>query len=150
MRLQNKMLKFTAEKDVFIPALDAIILGINDRFSSQQQSPFALGYLLPSGAVTVTWDSLKEAFCKCRDVFSKFPKMTENETKAEFKVWSAMCCAKSTVADSAIAAANDCPADALPIIHAMLTILVTLPVCTAEVERTFSKVERTIWHLAVR
>jgi hypothetical protein len=55
-----------------------------------------------------------------------------------------MCRAKSTVAESAIAAVNDCPADALPIIHTMLTILATLPVCTAEAERTFSKVERTL------
>lgn len=131
--------------NVFIPALDAVILDINDRFSSQQQSAFALSYLLPSLAVTVTWDSLKQAFCKYRDVLvSKFPEMSENQAEAEFKVWSAMCRAKSTVAESAIAAVNDCPADALPIIHTMLTILATLPVCTAEAERTFSKVERTL------
>ena len=45
---------------------------------------------------------------------------------------------------SAISSVNKCPVGALPTVHTLLTILATLPVCTAEAERTFSKVERTL------
>ena len=76
----------------------------------------------------------------------KLPDISEEQAKVEFMVWAAMCRRKPPNEDdvSAIAAVNKCPADALPTMHIMLTILATLPVCTAEAERTFSKVERTL------
>jgi len=137
--------------NVFIPALDAVVLDIHDRFSAHQQSAFTLSFLLPSYAPSATWNSLRPAFHKYEDILSRrFPDISEEQATAEFRVWSATCMCraneKSTSAepDSAIAAVNACPADALPIIHTMLMILATLPVCTAEAERTFSKVQRTL------
>ena len=45
---------------------------------------------------------------------------------------------------SAIGALNECPAHAFPIINKMILILATLPISTAEAERQFSKVKRTL------
>ena len=70
--------------------------------------------------------------------------MSEELAKSEFNVWAAMCRQQQFIATSAIDAVNKCPVTALPIIHALLTISATLPVCTAEAECTFSKVERTL------
>ena len=138
--------------NVFIPALDAINLDMTDRFSKQQKAAFTLAYLLPKNMIskTTTWESVKPAFDKYIDVLRfELPDISEELVKAEFKVWAAMCRGKTHMAHevSAISAVNKCPADALPAMHSMLTILATLPVCTAEAERTFSKVERTLTSL---
>ena len=47
---------------------------------------------------------------------------------------------------SAIEALNSCPADALPTVHTMHVDYIgdTSAVCSAEAERTFSKVEQTL------
>src|SRR6218665_357999 len=65
--------------------------------------------------------------------------ISEELVKAEFKVWGDMCPLDLPQTDevSAITAVNNCPADTLPAVHTMLTILATLPMCTAEAERTF-------------
>jgi len=75
--------------------------------------------------------------------------VSEEQAKAEFAVWSAMCRLKlqgqlTQDAVSAISAGHLCPADSLPTINTILMILATLPVCKAEAERLFSKVERTL------
>ena len=71
--------------------------------------------------------------------------MSEEQARAEFRVWASMCRNTAIAASrSTIDAVNQCPTAALPIMHCMLTILATLPVCTAEAEITFSKVERTL------
>src|SRR5688572_19595157 len=51
---------------------------------------------------------------------------------------------KYSSTSSAIEALNSCPADALPKVQTMLNILATLPFCSAEAERSFSKVEQTL------
>jgi len=113
---------------------------------------FTLAYLLPRNVIseTTTWELVKPAFDKYIDVLRcELPNISEELVKAEFKVWAAMSRGKPHMAHevSAISAVNKCPADALPAMHSMLTILATLPVCTAEAERTFSKVERTLTSL---
>ena len=45
---------------------------------------------------------------------------------------------------AAIAALNACPAGIFPSIHTLLRVLAMLPVSTAEAERMFSKVSRTL------
>ena len=45
---------------------------------------------------------------------------------------------------TAIAALNACPASIFPAVHALLRVLAVLPVSTAEAERVFSKVTRTL------
>jgi hypothetical protein len=58
-----------------------------------------------------------------------------------------MCRRNTAKADEvlvAAAAVNKCPADTLHTMYSILTILATLPVRTAEADRTFSKVERTL------
>jgi hypothetical protein len=97
------------------------------------------------------WESVKPAYEKYKDVISYNVKgVSEEQVKAEFRVWSSMCRMKEDIGttcsstSSAIEALNSCPADALPTVHTTLTILATLPVCSAEAERTFSKVEQTL------
>ena len=48
---------------VFIPALDAINLDMNDRFSMQQKAAFTLAFLLPKNVFseTTTWEFVKPA-----------------------------------------------------------------------------------------
>ena len=58
--------------------------------------------------------------------------VSEEQVKAEFREWSSMCRIKEDIGttcsstSSAIEALNSCPADALPTVHTMLTILATL------------------------
>ena len=51
---------------VFIPALDAINLDMNDRFSMQQKAAFTLAFLLPKNVIseTTTREFVKPAFDK--------------------------------------------------------------------------------------
>lgn len=133
--------------NVFIPALDSVILDMKARFSMQQKAAFALAFLLPRNVVCATWELVKPAFEKYLNVVRwKLPEISEQQAKVEFQVWAAMCrrMPLDDSGSSAISAVNKCPVDALPTIHTLLTILATLPVCTAEAERTFSKVERTL------
>ena len=136
--------------NVFIPAVDAVLQDIKDRFSVHQRSAYALGFLLPSRVKTATWESVKPAYEKYKGVISyNVSDVSEEQVKAEFRVWASMCRMKedsttSSSTSSAIEALNSCPADSLPTVHTMLNILATLPVCSAEAERTFSKVEKTL------
>jgi hypothetical protein len=54
--------------NVFIPALDAIILDLKDRFSMQHKAAFTLAFLLPRNIVSATWELIKPAFEKYIDV----------------------------------------------------------------------------------
>jgi hypothetical protein len=133
--------------NVFVPALDAITSDMKDRFSMQQKAAFTLAFLLPRNVISATWESVKPAFEKYVDILRfKLPEISEEQAKGEFLVWAAMCrrMPPTDIEGSGITAVNKCPVDVLPTIHTLLTILVTLPVCTAEAERTFSKVERTL------
>ena len=51
---------------VFIPALDAIKLDLNDRFSMQRKAALTLAFLLPTNVIseTTTRDFVKPAFDK--------------------------------------------------------------------------------------
>ena len=74
--------------------------------------------------------------------------VSEEQVKAEFRVWSSMCRMKEDIGitcsstSSAIEALNSCPADALPTVHTMLTILATLPVCSSEAEEPSRKLSK--------
>lgn len=133
--------------NVFIPALDAIMLDMKERFSMQHKAAFALAFLLPRNVISATWELVRPAFNKYVDVLRcKLPDISEEQAKVEFQVWAAMCrrMLPDDLEGSAISSVNKCPVGALPTVHTLLTILATLPVCTAEAERTFSKVERTL------
>ena len=136
--------------NVFIPAVEAVTLDLQDRFSKQQKAAFSLAFLLPKHVTSATWDLVQPSFQKYTNVLRwQVSEVSEEQAKAEFAVWSAMCRLKlqgqlAQDAVSAISAVNLCPADSLPTIHTMLMILVTMPVCTAKAERLFSKVECTL------
>ena len=73
------------------------------------------------------------------------PESELSQMKAEYLVWTAMWKNASVdVPTTAIGALNSCSSAAFPIIHSLLAVLATLPVSTAEAERTFSKVTRTL------
>jgi hypothetical protein len=125
--------------------MEAVIQDIIDRFTSHQRAAYTLGVLLPSRAQAETWQALKPSYDKYKDTIIRTVKeVSEEQARAEFMVWSATCRQQKLFTTSAIDAVNQCPVNTLPTIHTMLTILATLPVCTAEAERTFSKVERTL------
>ena len=73
------------------------------------------------------------------------PESELSQMKAEYLVWTAMWKNASVdVPTTAIGALNSCSSAVFPIIHSLLAVLATLPVSTAEAERTFSKVTRTL------
>ena len=51
------------------------------------------------------------------------------------------------IVDTAIFAVNMCDEKSLPNVHKLLQVLSVLPVSTAEAERVFSKVKRTLTYL---
>ena len=101
---------------VFISAVEAVTLDLQDRFTKQQKAAFSLAFLLPKH----TWDLVQPSFQKYTNVLRwQVSEISEEQAKAEFAVWSAMCRLKlqgqlAQDAVSAISAVNLCPADSLP------------------------------------
>ena len=64
---------------------------------------------------------------------------------AEFKVWRSLWLNdKGEHPITALGTLNKCPSAAFPRVHKLIQILALLPVSTAEAERCFSKVTRTL------
>ena len=131
--------------NAFIP-VDIVLQDIESRFTDHHHKALALQALLPKHAKEANWDSLKNGWEKYR---SLLPNTSEKQLQAEFRVWCAMWQRKMDQKEnlSAITALNKCSVDVYPNIHILLSILAVLPVSTAETERMFSKVERTMTSL---
>ena len=129
--------------NVFIPLLETISDDILSRFSAhQRQSTFSLAGLVPS-RLTV-WNDVKSAVEKYSCFMSEvavvrgeFDLWTEHWNKEDNKD-------KKLINNTAIAVLNACPAAFYPNINKLLRVLATLPSSTAEPERVFSKVTKTL------
>ena len=141
--------------NVFNPAVDAVLQDFELRFEGHQRQAFNLSLLLPTQCAKnytqpaeekmKVLAALKEAFVLYEPLLDK---CDWDLFKAEYKVWSGMCNNQSTkVVDTAIAAVNMCDNKSLPNVHRLLQVLSVLPVSTAEAERVFSKVKRTLTYL---
>ncbi|XP_043219971.1 52 kDa repressor of the inhibitor of the protein kinase-like [Amphibalanus amphitrite] len=129
--------------NAFIPALDYVLQDLELRFGKHVNLVAGLGVLIPrrlarSGA---EWKLLQPAHAKLQQLLEG---VTESQLEAELRVWEAMWKSRPEAPGTAIGALNECPVTVFPGIHALLRVLAVLPVSTAEAERTFSKVTRTL------
>ncbi|KAF0295445.1 repressor of the inhibitor of the protein kinase [Amphibalanus amphitrite] len=130
--------------NTFVPALDAVISNIRDRFGVHQRTAFLLSRLLPKNVSDSTWEQLEPVF---RQYASLIGACTE-QLRSELRVWSAMWSnrpkTEPEVPLTAIGTLNECSQCTFPAIHRLLRVLAVLPATTAEAERLFSKVTRTL------
>ena len=139
--------------NAYNPAFDAVMQDLQERFAGHQKKSMSLVLLLPKNCQAYnngderTKESILNDLGKVFDLYEPLLNVcaTKDQFIAEFKVWSMMWKDDvGNVPESALATLNACPSTSFPTIHKMITILATLPVSTAEAERTFSKVTRTL------
>lgn len=128
--------------NIFAPSFDYIISDLDARFGRHQQLTFALSLLVPKSVVSVEWKQVQPAWEKYQDLLQS----SERLAMAEFTVWKGRWSRTQPTdrPETAIEALTDCDEAAFPVVSSMLRILATLPVSTAESERTFSKVNLTL------
>jgi len=128
--------------NVFAPAIDNVTSDLDARFGRHQRLSFALSRLVPNRVVSMEWEEVKPAWEK----YQGLVKSSERQTDAEFTIWKARWSRTppSERPVTAIRALAACDKTVFPAVSAMLRILATLPVSTAESERTFSKVNLTL------
>ena len=128
---------------VFNPAVDLVLQDITLRFGQHTQLIASLSKLLPKEAFSAEWSDVEPAYEQFKGLLGS---VTDSQMKAEFSVWKAMWRDKlqEEVPTTAISSLNACPAEIFPSVHMLLKVLSVLPVTTAEAERVFSKVARTL------
>jgi hypothetical protein len=127
----------------FFPTLDKVTSDIKLRFGPSQQKAAALSCIVPYFIVedeNRKFAKLEEGISAYSDVFTDPPTMI----KAEFELWCRKWrnVPKEERPKSAVAALDH--ASSFPNIGVVLQIVATIPVTTAEAERCFSKLERTL------
>ena len=124
-----------------IPLLDSLIIQIQDRFSDEDRHARHSLYLVPCIIVNNTLE-LSEAtegllFWE-NDL--PFPKSLGNELQR----WQTMCqSAEKELPSNFLLALGARDDDAFPNIHCLLLIACTLPISSAEAERSFSLMKQT-------
>ena len=127
--------------NVFNQAIDNITTDMNSRFTAHQKLSAGLQKLIPPAVTSVGWEEVQQVYNKYKGLL---PDSCDSQAAAEFRVWVAMCRRRELTCPTAITALNKCPATTFPIIHGLLRVLAVLPVSTAEPERVFSRVGRTL------
>ena len=138
--------------NTFIPAVDAILQDLDFRFTEHHKNIYSLSLLVPRHRILCSKDKTfdeNEAMTKllkCWEFYGdKSQSSNVGQFKAELKVWNNLWeNHKGDLPDTALEALEKCDKNAFPNISWLLSILAVLPVSTAEAERTFSKVTRTM------
>ena len=127
-------------KSMAIPLLDSLIIQMQDRFSDEDRHARHLLYLVPSIIVN---DSLElseatEGMLSWENDLP-FPKSLGNELRRWQSMWQS---AEKELPSNLLLALGACDVDAFPNIHRLLLIACTLPISSAEAERSFSLMKR--------
>ena len=128
--------------NIFYPLLDAVITDIKSRFGPHQKETFTLSKLLPQNVSNSSWQDISSVFVK----YSQYLDI-ESIVEGEYMLWQhkfANYKVGPKEKPTAINALNLCEARVFPNISKLLKILCVLPVSTAEPERYFSKLEKTL------
>jgi len=135
----NESIEEYYKVNLYVPLLDGLLLHLKDRFGPTQQKSLALGHLVPA-FLCENFSDIQPAI----EMYSSFITSVE-ELRAEFSIWKHWSINSGIAKEinTAAAALENCPQLTMPNLHALLYILTTLPVTTAEPERVFSKVEKT-------
>ena len=130
----------TTKKSVAIPLLDSLIIQMQDRFSDEDRHARHLLYLVPSIIVNNTQE-LSEA-AKGMLFWENdlaFPKSLGNELRRWQTMWQP---AEKELPNNLLLALGAIDEDTFPNIHRLLLIACTLPISSAEAERSFSLMKR--------
>ena len=122
------------------PLLDSLIIQMQDRFSDENRHARHLLYLVPSIIVNNTQE-LSEA-AKGMLFWENdlpFPKSLGNELRRWQTMWQS---AEKELPNNLLLALGACDEDTFPNIHRLLLIACTLPISSAEAERSFSLMKR--------
>ena len=128
------------KKSVAIPLLDSLIIQMQDRFSDEDRHARHLLYLVPSIIVNNTQE-LSEA-AKGMLFWENdlaFPKSLGNELRRWQTMWQP---AEKELPNNLLLALCAIDEDTFPNIHRLLLIACTLPISSAEAERSFSLMKR--------
>ena len=128
------------KKSVAIPLLDSLIIQMQDRFSGEDCHTRHLLYLVPSTIVNNSQE-LSEA-AKGMLFWENdlpFPKSLGNELRRWQTMWQS---AEKELPNNLLLALGACDEDTFPNIHRLLLIACTLPISSAEAERSFSLMKR--------
>lgn len=127
--------------NVLLPLVDGILADTKLRFGHHQKKAMHLTLLLPSKVQNTSWTELGP-------VMEKFGEFLDAESvvQGEFLMWKQKWAGneKANQYSTGISAVNQCSKIVYPNVHSLLKILCTLPVTTAEPERVFSKLEKTL------
>ena len=130
----------TTKKSVAIPLPDSLIIQMQDRFSDEDRHARHLLYLVPSIIVNNTQE-LSEA-AKGMLFWENdlaFPKSLGNELRRWQTMWQP---AEKELPNNLLLALGAFDEDTFPNIHRLLLIACTLPISSAEAERSFSLMKR--------
>ena len=128
------------KKSVAIPLLDSLIIQMQDRFTDVDRHARHLLYLVPSIIVNNTLE-LSEATegMLFWEIDLPFPKSLGNELRRWQTMWQS---AEKELPSNLLLALGACDVDVFPNIHRLLLIACTLPISSAEAERSFSLMKR--------
>ena len=127
---------------VAIPLLDSLIIQMQDRFSDEDRHARHLLYLVPSIIVNNAQElseAAKGILFWENDLPFPFPKSFGNELRRWQTMWQA---AEKELPNNLLSALGACDEDTFPNIHRLLLIACTLPISSAEAERSFSLMKR--------
>lgn len=122
---------------IFIPCIDDLISGLSERFLAHEAIIASLQYLIPSHC-DVDFDKVKPSFEFYKDdLHSGF---TEAHS-GEWSLWRERWKNDTGKPKTAIDALAQCDKELFPNMYTLFTIFAVIPVSTASVERSFSKLK---------
>jgi len=128
------------KKSVAIPLLDSLVSQMQERFSDEDRHARHLLYLVPSIVVknTLELSEATEGMLFWENDLP-FPKSLGNELRRWQTMWQST---EKELPSNLLLALGACDEDAFPNIHRLLLIACTLPISSAEAERSFSLMKR--------
>ena len=131
------------KRAIAIPLLDSLLSQMKDRFSDDHCHALKLLVFVPSIVTlphNLSTESVKQAIESMllweRDI--PFPSSLQNELRR----WQVLWQSHTPVPNTFLLALASCDIDSFPNIHSLLVIACTLPITSAEAERSFSLLRR--------
>ena len=123
-------------KTIAIPLLDSLITQLDERFSTEGKNAYSLLCLVPSIIASeglILTEKIDDPLYWERDL--PFPQSLGNELRRWQKLWQRQ---KDNIPDNLLSSLSSCDKDTFPNIYQLLLTACTLPITSAEAERSFS------------
>lgn len=132
------------KRAIAIPLLDSLMGQMKDRFSGDRRHAHGLLHLVPSvikstsATESIESDHVLESFMSWESDLP-FPRSLGSELRRWNALWHELA---DNLPDNLLLALGACDKDSFPNIHCLLIIACTLPISSAEAERSFSLLRR--------